>query len=172
LASFRSSFHFNKLAQRRLGAAFFRLVIIFPAHQRRHRHQNRLRAPAGLQAEQRAAIPHQIELHVAAAAIELKLALALAVRRGFTAFDDGQIGVSIAVPDRLHKGEAVVKIRGVQVVKEQTADAALLVAVLEIEVVIAPFFIARIDFFAERQTQIAGGTMPVDGILFKAVVRG
>jgi hypothetical protein len=64
----------------------------------------------------------------------------------------------------------VVKIRGVQVVKEQTADAALLLAVLEIEVIIAPFFIARIDFFAERQTQIAGGTMPVDGILFKAVV--
>jgi hypothetical protein len=36
------------------------------------------------------------------------------------------------------KGEAVVKIRGVQVVKEQTADAALLLAVLEIEVLIAP----------------------------------
>ncbi|VEB01115.1 Uncharacterised protein [Klebsiella pneumoniae] len=66
----------------------------------------------------------------------------------------------------------MVKIRGVQVVKEQTADAALLLAVLEIEVIIAPFFIARIDFLAERQTQIAGGTMPVDGILFKAVVRG
>ena len=63
----------------------------------------------------------------------------------------------------------MVKIRGVQVVKEQTADAALLLAVLEIEVIIAPFFIARIDFLAERQTQIAGGTMPVDGILFKAV---
>jgi coproporphyrinogen III oxidase len=31
---------------------------------------------------------------------------------------------------------------------------------------------AVIDFLAERQTQIAGGTMPVDGILFKAVVGG
>lgn len=66
----------------------------------------------------------------------------------------------------------MVKIRGIQVVKEQTADTALLLAVLQIEVIIAPFFIARIDGFAERQTQIAGGTMPVDGILFKAVVGG
>ena len=66
----------------------------------------------------------------------------------------------------------MVKIRGVQVVKEQTAYPALFLAVLQIEIIIAPFFLARIDGFAERQTQIAGGTMPVDGILFKAVVRG
>jgi hypothetical protein len=63
----------------------------------------------------------------------------------------------------------VVKIRGVQIVKEQAANAALLVAMLQIEVVIAPFFIARINLFAERLAQIAGGAMPVNGILFKAV---
>ncbi len=70
--------HLNKLAQRRLGTAGLGLIIIFPAHQRRHRHQNRLRtAPPVWQAEQGAAVPDQIELDVAAAAIELKVALAL-----------------------------------------------------------------------------------------------
>jgi hypothetical protein len=64
----------------------------------------------------------------------------------------------------------VVKIRGVQIVKEQAADAALLVAVLEEEVVIAPLFIARINLFAEGLAQVAGGAMPVNGIFFKAVV--
>ena len=44
---------------------------------------------AGLQTEQGATVPDQIEFDVAAAAIELKMALTLAVRRGFSAFDDG-----------------------------------------------------------------------------------
>ena len=38
--------------------------------------------------EQGAAVPDQIELDIAAATVELKVALAFAVRRGFPAFDD------------------------------------------------------------------------------------
>src|SRR5438067_8745615 len=57
-----------------------RLPLVAPLGARRHRQQDRLRAPARLQAEQRAAIPYEIELDVAPAPIRLKIALGLAVR--------------------------------------------------------------------------------------------
>jgi hypothetical protein len=63
----------------------------------------------------------------------------------------------------------VVKIRGIQIVKKQAANSALLVAMLKVKVVIAPFFIARIHLFAEGLAQIASRAMPVNRILLKAV---
>src|SRR5882757_2259478 len=55
-----------------------RFPVVPPLHQRRQRHQYRLGAAGRLQAEQRATIVDEIELDVAAAAIGLKVALALA----------------------------------------------------------------------------------------------
>src|SRR5688572_21774996 len=49
------------LAQRRLGAARLGPVVVFEAHPRRQAHQDALGAPARLQPEQRAAVPHQVE---------------------------------------------------------------------------------------------------------------
>src|SRR5690606_17677915 len=48
------------LAQARLGAAGFRLEAVLPAHPRRQAHQDRLGAPAALQAEQGAAVVDQV----------------------------------------------------------------------------------------------------------------
>lgn len=62
------------------------------------------------------------------------------------------------------------KIRRVQIVKKQPADATLLVAMFEEEIVIAPLFVTWIDIVAKRLTQIARGAMPVNGVFFKAVV--
>ena len=66
----------------------------------------------------------------------------------------------------------MVEAGGIQIIEKQAADAALLVTVFEKEVVIAPLFITRINVFAKGLAQIAGGTMPVNGIFFKAVVGG
>ena len=63
----------------------------------------------------------------------------------------------------------MVKVRGIQIVKEQAANSALLVTMLQIEVVIAPFFIARINLCAEGLAQIVSRAMPVNRILLKAV---
>ena len=67
--------------QPRLGRARLGLPVVAPGHDRRHRHQDALGAPARLQAEQRAAVEHQVELDVAAAPVGLEVALALAVRQ-------------------------------------------------------------------------------------------
>lgn len=51
------------------------------------------RAPARLQPEVRAPVPDQVELDIAAAAVELELAFALAVGCADAALHDGQVGV-------------------------------------------------------------------------------
>ena len=66
----------------------------------------------------------------------------------------------------------MVKVRGIQIIEKQAADAALLVTMLEEKVVVTPLFIARINLFTKGLAQIAGGTMPVNGIFFKTVVGG
>ncbi len=43
---------------------------------------------------------------------------------------------------------------------------------LDKEVVVAPFFIARIDLFTKRLAQIAGGLVPVHGVFGEAVIGG
>ena len=55
--------------------------------------------PPRLQAEQRAAVVDQVELDVAAAPVQLELALAFAERRVLAALDDRQVGVEEAVAD-------------------------------------------------------------------------
>src|SRR5690606_1235406 len=58
------------IGQPLLGAAVFRRVAVFPARQRWHAHEDRFGAATALQAEQGAAVVHQVELHVAATAVQ------------------------------------------------------------------------------------------------------
>ena len=62
-----------------------------PAHARRQRHQDRLGAPAGLQAEDRAAVVDEVELDVAAAPDLLPAPLGLAVGQVPPPLDDRQV---------------------------------------------------------------------------------
>src|SRR3546814_13430834 len=87
-------------------------------------HQDRLAAAAGLDPEQRAAVLQQVELDVAAAPVELELALAFAVRRVAAALDDRHVRVEETVADRAQVVEVAFEIR-VQVVEEQTAHAKI-----------------------------------------------
>src|SRR5690606_11319638 len=135
-------------------------------------HQDGFGAAAGLQAEQGAAIVDQVELDVAAAAVELEVALALAVGGVAAPFDDRQVRVEEAVADRAHVGEVAVEV-AVQVVEEQAADAARLLAVLEVEVLVAPALVRLVAFLAaERLAQIAGDAVPVQHVLVERVERG
>jgi hypothetical protein len=76
------------------------LVLVGPAGQRRHRQQDRLGAPARLQAEVGAAVPDQVELDITPAPVELEVALALAVGQGAPALDDRQVGAQEGVTHR------------------------------------------------------------------------
>ncbi|KZQ55475.1 hypothetical protein A3N49_14620, partial [Enterobacter hormaechei subsp. steigerwaltii] len=73
----------------------------------------------------------------------------------FAAFDNRQIGIGKAFTHCAHKAERGIKIRRVEIVKEQPADAALLVAMLQIEIIIAPLFVFRVNVFAKRQAEVA-----------------
>src|SRR5262249_29688331 len=79
--------------QARLRRFGLRAPRVTPLHDRRQRHQNRLRSPGGLQTEQRAAVPYQIEFDIAAAAIRLEIALALAERRVLAPHKNGRVRI-------------------------------------------------------------------------------
>src|SRR5690606_41322523 len=120
------------------------------AHMRRQRHEDRLGTPAGLQAEQGAAVEHQVELDVAATTEGLELTLALTEGGELATLHDGQVGLQIGITDGAHEGEAGVEVPFIEVVEEQPADAAWLTAVLEVDIAVAPGLELRIDRGAER----------------------
>src|SRR5690606_32321806 len=109
-----------------------------PLHDGRHRHQDAFGAAARLQAEQRAAVPHEVELDIAATAIGLEVALALAIGRVAAALQDGQVGLDEGVAHRADHREAALEAEFGEVIEEDAADAARLIAVLEEEVLVAP----------------------------------
>src|ERR1700674_5039275 len=74
-----------------LGRAGLWMPADLPAHHRRKRHQDRVGAAPGLQAEESAAVVEQVELDVAAAPIELELALAIAEGNAAAPLDDRQV---------------------------------------------------------------------------------
>ena len=97
-----------------LGRVGGRRVAIAPSHLGRQRHQDRFGAAVGAQAKQRAAIEYQVELHIAAAAIELKIALALAVVRRLAFLHDGQVGRHEGIPDGAQQREALLEAAGAE----------------------------------------------------------
>jgi hypothetical protein len=67
------------------------------------------------------------------------MTFALAPGHCFTPLDNWQKSIGIAFAYRLHKAKAAVEIRRVQIVEEKPADAALLIAMLQEKVIVAPF---------------------------------
>src|SRR6266568_7674850 len=97
------------LVQLGLGRAGFGLPLVIPAHERGQAHEDRFRAPAALQAEERAAIPDEIELHVTTASIQLEAALALAERRIFPAGHDWPVRPQVGIAHRAGERETALK---------------------------------------------------------------
>ena len=101
------------------------MPVVFPACERRQRHQDRLGATAGLQAERSAAIVDEIELDITPATIQLEIALAFAERRRAPTRDDRQIRGQEVIADAALISEAALEAPLVQIVEEQSADCLL-----------------------------------------------
>ena len=68
-------------------------------------------------------------------------------------------------------GEAALEAPVVEIVEEQPADAARLVAMLEKEVTVAPVLVTRIDVIAERSARRLRRSMPVQNVLRERIER-
>ena len=77
----------------------------------RQRHEDGFGTPAGLQAEQCAAVPHQVEFNIAAATVSLEIAFALAVGGMQAALQDRHVGVEEMIADAFRQIEAGFEIR-------------------------------------------------------------
>src|SRR5690606_33182197 len=137
---------------------------------RRHRAEDRFAASARLESEQRAAVVDEIELDVSSAPPCLERALALAV--GFVAMTqhDRRVGVEEGIADRAQQREAVREAALVQVVEEDAADAARLVAVLQKEVFVAPALEARIEIVAEGLKRLLAHAVEAYDVLLERIV--
>src|SRR5699024_9499561 len=138
----------------------------------RQRHENGLRATAGLQPEQRAAIVDEVEFDVAATAVELERAFALTVGRVLAAGDDGGIGVGKCCADVTDECEAAIKARFVEIIEKQPADAAAFVAVAQVKIIVTPRLEAWVDVIPIGGAGGVRGLVPGDGVRAKAVAGG
>src|SRR4249920_2482331 len=93
---------------------------------------------AGLQPENRATVVEQVELHVTPTADELLLAIGLRPRQRHVAADDLRIDVEEGAADALREGEIGIPVSAVEIVVEDAADAAHLLAVGQVEIFVAP----------------------------------
>ena len=129
-------------------------------------------AAAALQAEVGAPVVEQVEFDVAAAPVELEGAFALAVSGVFALPDDGQVGGKPAFANGTGEGGACRKVGGLVVVVEKTADAARFAAMRQVEVAVAPGFVARVEIGTEGDAGIMGGAVPGAAVVIKRVIRG
>ena len=123
-----------------------------------------------MQPEQRAPVDHQVEFHIPAAPQCLEGALTLAIRGVHPPSDDGQVCLQKMITHAARQRKGGGKVRRVQVVEENPANAACLVAMLQEEVFIAPGLHGRIMFGAEGLQCIEAGLVKMPGIFHLAVV--
>src|SRR5206468_445766 len=108
------------------------------------RHQDRLDIAAGFQTECGAAVVEQVELDVAAAAHQLMAALLLCPGEPHARPHDGRENGEQGVADRSDKGEVALPVAAVDIVEEDPAGTTRFAAVLQKEVLVAPFFEASV----------------------------
>src|SRR5882762_6452783 len=147
------------------------MPIVIPSGERRHRHQNRLGAAAGLQAEQGSPIVDQIEFHIAAAPVQLEPALSLAVGLILAALEDGHVGGQKVIAYAAREGERPFESALAEIVEEQAADPSSLIPVRQEEITVAPLLVSMVRAGAERLARVASGAVPVQDILVIGIVR-
>ncbi len=74
------------------------------------------------------------------------------------------------VADALRQGEAPLEAAFVQIIVKDATDAARLVAMLEKEIFVAPFLVARMQVSAEGRERFLAGLMKMHGVFRKAVI--
>src|SRR5690606_554649 len=96
---------------------------------------------------------------------------AFAVRGVAPPFENRQIRLREVVADAAHQREAGRKIRCIQVVEKQPADAALFAPVRKIKIFVAGALEPRVTIRAERFAGGARGAMPVQYVFDERVIR-
>ena len=119
----------------------------------------------------RTAVPHQIEFHIAAAPVQLKLTFALAISHVFASLDNRQVGLQKRIPHALHHGKTLYQAEFLEIVEKDAADAALFLAMLEVKVFVAPLLEARVFVVAERRQSLFADLVEMHSVFFKAVKR-
>src|SRR5262249_7036233 len=114
-----------------------------------------------------AAVPHEVELHVAAAAVELEVAFAFAEGVRLAPSHDRLVGGEEGVAGGAHEREARGEAGRAEIVEEDGADAARVATGPQGEIVVAPLLEAGIVFAGCGPRR----AVPVDAILLKAVIR-
>ena len=85
--------------------------------------------------------------------------------------DDRQVRRQEMIADAALIGEAALEAPFVQVIEEQPADAARLVAMFEKEIAIAPFLVLRYTSVAERlRTRLLRRAVPVQNVFVERIV--
>src|SRR5258708_329424 len=153
------------------GCSRFGSPVVVPADQRRHGHQDRCGAPARLQAEQRAAVVNQVEFHISAATVELKVALPLAPGHPPAALQNGHVGGKKMIADASREAEGMVEALVGVVVEEQTADAACFVTMRQEEIAVAPGLVFLVHAGPEGLAGRPGGAMPEQDVFVDPPVR-
>src|SRR4030095_1655226 len=115
-----------------LAGAGFRFEVVYPAHQGRKAHQNRLGSTACFQTKNRAAVVQKIEFDVTSSAIELVLTFVLAIWLMHADLCYWKIGIQESIPGILHERKELVTLP-LKIIEENTADATHFGSVLKSE---------------------------------------
>src|SRR5215218_4911580 len=113
----------------------------WPLYLRWHRRENRIDIAAGFQPEDGAALVQQVELDVAPTPDQLLLAVGGGPGKREIAPDQFGIDFQEGAADVLGKGEVGVPVARIMPVIEDAADAARLIAMRQVKIFVAPFFV-------------------------------
>ena len=146
--------------------------MVAPVHLRGEGHEDGFRSATGLEAEEGTAVVDEVEFDVASAPVELEFLVPGLVGVVGSAAEDGVVGGGVGVAYVAEEGEGLGEAAFGVVVEEDAADSSGFVAVLEVKVVVALLFEARIEVFAVGGAGVAGGLVPGYGVFLEAVVGG
>src|SRR3546814_15987689 len=102
----------------------------------------------------------------------MEIAFAFAIRDIAPLFDDGHVGGQKAVSDSAGQVKTGVKSFLIEVIKKQAANAAGCVALLQEEILVAPFMVGGRLVVAEGGHGIVADTVEVDDVFNQGVIRG
>ena len=126
--------------------------------------------PRVSKSENRSSIIEKIELHVAPAPIQLILTVTLLERLISMSLDDGQVGVEEGIADLVNEGEVSLTI-SLEVIEENSADAARFAAVLQVKILVAPLLESRIEVGIVSIAGCFDRAMKMDGVFRMRIIR-
>ena len=142
-------------------------MVVAPLRQGRQGSEHRFDAASALQAVAGAPVDGQVEFGVASAPQQLPVPLAGAVGQGAALLQDRRIGRHEGLAYAAGESQAGLEAALRPIVEEQPADAARLVAMAQMEILIASPLHPRIV----PSSRLLGGLMPSHAVLGEPIAR-